>query len=345
MNTNHESRITNHDLLADLPPVSDMMRSAGLEPKKSLGQNFLFDLNLTGKIAKSVPNIENTIVIEVGPGPGGLTRALLTAGAKKVIAIEKDKTCRAILEQIANTAGSADDGHPRLEIIFGDALRIFNNSDVSSRKNFRRRENFIRDRVGLGNSNITASEDILISRPHQIPDNLALPNFRNDTHFAICSNLPYNIGTELLIRWLHMIADDNKKLQTALCKLHSLTLMFQREVAQRIVARPGDAQYGRLSVLTALVADAKILFNVPRTAFTPMPKVESAVIQIIPKKLSVISHQLSDIEKLTAKLFGQRRKMIRGIMPGVDWAQFGLTGSERAEELTPEKFMELSAII
>ena len=316
-----------------LPPVSEMMRAAGLLPKKSLGQNFLFDLNLTGRIARAVPALEHTTVIEVGPGPGGLTRALLVAGAKRVIAIEKDKTTAPILDTIA----AASDG--RLEIIYGDAMKIENG------------------KLKIENGPL-----------------------------AICANLPYNIGTELLIRWLHMMDSVGAQhvapgaASPRLCRaahepplqISSMTLMFQREVAERIVARPGDAGYGRLSVLTALVADAKILFNVPRTAFTPMPKVESAVVQIVPRFPSIggvarsagedstdtdktlpASHSLGtppmegntlqNIENLTAKLFGQRRKMIRGITPGVDWAAFGLTGTERAEELSPEKFAALAA--
>jgi len=266
------------DKINSLSPVSEMMRSAGLEPKKSLGQNFLFDLNLTGKIARSVPDIENSTVIEVGPGPGGLTRALLSAGARHVIAIEKDKTTKPILDEIT----TASDG--RLEVVYADALKI--------------------------------SVDDLVAGD-----------------YAICSNLPYNVGTELLIRWLHNLEN-----------ISSMTLMFQREVAERIVARVGDKQYGRLSVLVALTADAKILFNVPRTAFTPAPKVESAVVQIIPKK-GACDTPLQNIERLTAKLFGNRRKMIRGNLPGIDWAQFGLIDTERAEELSPEKFAEIARTI
>lgn len=275
------------NLMESLPPIREMMQDAGLEPKKSLGQNFLFDLNLTGKIARSVPDIENTIVIEVGPGPGGLTRSLLMAGAKRLIAIEKDKTTGPILSKIQYAA----DG--RLEVIFDDALKVF-------------RENKL--------SGINA---------------------------AICSNLPYNVGTELLIQWLHYVSDKSSPIQ-----ISSMTLMFQREVAERIIAKVGDKQYGRLAVLVSLVADAKILFNVPNTAFVPQPKVQSAIVQVIPnldKIKSLIN--LSNIEKLTAKLFGQRRKMIRGIMPGIDWLLFGLTGTERAEELSPEKFAEISSKI
>ncbi len=264
--------------ISNLKSVSTMMRDAGLEPKKQFGQNFLFDLNLTGRIARSVPDIENMTVVEVGPGPGGLTRALLLAGAKRVIAIEKDPATKPILDKITD----ASDG--RLTVIYGDALKLRNKA------------------YGI----------------------------ESDEKYAICSNLPYNIGTELLTQWLTY----------ALCPMPlSLTLMFQREVAQRIVAKVGDEHYGRLAVLTSLTADAKILFNVPNTAFFPAPKVQSAVVQIIPKKHNV---DVNRLEKITAKLFGQRRKMIRGIIPNVDWAKFDLTGTERAEELSPQKFVELS---
>ena len=264
------------DKIANLPPVSEMMRTSGLEPKKQFGQNFLFDLNLTGRIARSVPNIKSTTVIEVGPGPAGLTRAILMAGASRVIAIEKDKTTAPILSQIID----ASDGH--LSVIFDDALRV----------------NF---------SSLGVNE------------------------YAICANLPYNVGTELLIGWLHKMAAGEKIL--------SMTLMFQREVALRITARPSDEHYGRLAVLTSLIADARILFDVPNTAFVPRPKVQSAVVQIIPNAEKIARlHDLVKIEQLTAKLFGQRRKMIRAIMPNVDWEKYGLTGTERAEKLSPETF-------
>ncbi|MFA7188423.1 MAG: 16S rRNA (adenine(1518)-N(6)/adenine(1519)-N(6))-dimethyltransferase RsmA [Alphaproteobacteria bacterium] len=265
-----------NEKLLNLPPVAEMMRDAGLEPKKQFGQNFLFDLNLTRKIARNVPNIDNQTVIEVGPGPGGLTRALLECGADKVIAIEKDKTTQPILSKIADASDN------RLEIIYADAMKI-NVEKLGVKK------------------------------------------------YSICSNLPYNVGTELLIQWLHLIAKTDGPA--------SMTLMFQREVAQRIIAKPGDKQYGRLSVLVSLVANAKILFNVPNTAFFPAPKVQSAVVQMIPKDSKI---SLENIERLTAKLFGQRRKMLRGIMPGVVWARFGLVGTERAEELSPEKFVEIA---
>ena len=267
------------DKIASLPPVSEMMRESGLEPKKQFGQNFLFDLNLTSRIARNIPNIENITVVEVGPGPGGLTRAILMAGAKKLIAIEKDKTTFQILSQIVDAANG------RFEVIYGDALKTdFSNIDKNG--------------------------------------------------IAICSNLPYNVGTELLIGWIQKIANGEK--------IKSLTLMFQKEVAERIVANVGDAQYGRLSVLCNLIADTKILFDVPNTAFVPRPKVQSAVVQIIPNadKIKKID-DIGKLEKLTARLFGMRRKMIRGIIK-TDWEKFGLTGTERAEEINPELFLKIS---
>ena len=269
-----------NEKIKSLPPVSEMMRNAGMVAKKQFGQNFLFDLNLTGRIARSVTNLANTTVVEVGPGPGGLTRALLLAGARQVIAIEKDKTTSPILDAIVDAA----DG--RLTVIYDDALRV----------NFR----------ALGVDS-----------------------------YAICANLPYNVGTELLIQWLIAAAHGEK--------ITSLTLMFQREVAYRITARPRDEHYGRLAVLTSLIADARILFDVPNTAFVPRPRVQSAVVQIIPnaKKISAL-RDVEKVEKITALLFGHRRKMIRGIMPNVDWAKYGLAGTERAEELSPEMFAQLA---
>ena len=270
------------DNVKSLPPVSEMMRESGLEPKKQFGQNFLFDLNLTSRIARSVPDIEKTPVVEVGPGPGGLTRAILMAGAKNVIAIEKDKTTEPILSKIID----ASDG--RLKVIFGDALK----TDLSKL-----------DKSG----------------------------------YCVCANLPYNVGTELLIGWMHKIANG--------ANIKSMTLMFQKEVAQRIVANVGDDQYGRLSVLVNLIADTKILFDVSNTAFVPRPKVQSAVVQIIPNKEKINAiNDINKLEKLTAKLFGQRRKMIRGIIK-TDWEKYGLSGMERAEEIPPELFLKISSNI
>jgi len=270
------------DKISSLPPVSEMMRESGLEPKKQFGQNFLFDLNLTGRIARCVPGIEKTTVVEVGPGPGGLTRALLLAGAKKVIAIEKDKTTENILSKIVDASNG------RFEVIFGDALR----TDLSDLEK---------------------------------------------NGYCICANLPYNVGTELLIDWLHRVANG--------ANITSMTLMFQREVAMRIVANVGDVQYGRLSVLANIIADTKILFDVPNTAFVPRPKVQSAIVQIIPNKDKIKKiKDISVLEKLTAKLFGQRRKMIRGIIK-TDWERYGLNGTERAEEISPTTFLKIASNI
>lgn len=268
------------DAVKNLPPVAEMMRATGLEPKKQFGQNFLFDLNLTGRIARSVPDIENTDVMEIGPGPGGLTRALLMAGARRVVAIEKDPTTKPILDKIVDASGG------RLTVVYGDALRVQTCE------------------LNLG-------------------------------AYAICANLPYNVGTELFTRWLISLTDTTP--------IKSMTLMFQREVAQRITARVGDEHYGRLAVLTSLVADAKILFDVPNTAFVPRPRVQSAVVQVAPNPAKIRNvGDIGKLERITARLFGQRRKMIRGIIPGVDWAKYGLTGTERAEELSPEKFLQMS---
>ncbi|MCQ2599113.1 MAG: 16S rRNA (adenine(1518)-N(6)/adenine(1519)-N(6))-dimethyltransferase RsmA [Alphaproteobacteria bacterium] len=271
------------DMISSLPPVSEMMRDCGLEPKKQFGQNFLFDLNLTGRIARSVPNIDTTTVIEIGPGPAGLTRAILLAGARRVFAIEKDKTTEPILSRVV----AASDG--RLSVIYDDALHVDCNA--------------------------------------QAPDG-----------YAICANLPYNVGTELFVRWIISAARG--------AKIKSMTLMFQREVARRITANVGDSEYGRLSVLTSLIADACILFDVPNTAFVPRPKVQSSVVQVIPNidKIRVLG-DVARVEKLTALLFGHRRKMIRGIMPGVDWNKFGLNGTERAEELSPEIFSKIAQFL
>lgn len=268
------------DKVANLPPVSEMMRESGLEPKKQFGQNFLFDLNLTSRIARGIPDIKNTTVVEVGPGPGGLTRAILMSGAKHLIAIEKDKTTEPILSKIIDSANG------RLNVIFGDALK----TDLSDL-----------DKSG----------------------------------YSICSNLPYNVGTELLIGWLKKIANG--------ANIKSLTLMFQKEVAERIIANVGDKQYGRLSVLANIIADTKILFDVSNTAFVPRPKVQSAVVQIIPNKDKIKKiKDIDALEKLTAKLFGQRRKMIRGIIK-TDWSEYGLTGTERAEEISPELFLKIAS--
>jgi len=267
-----------------LPPLREVIARHGLSAKKQLGQNFLLDLNLTSKIARAAGPLEGITVIEVGPGPGGLTRALLAEGAAKVIAIERDERTLPALAEIA-------DAYPgRLEVISGDAMDI----DFAA----------------------------LASGPTRI-----------------VANLPYNIGTELLVRWL--------TLEPWPPLFQSLTLMFQREVAERIVAKPGDDAYGRLGVLCGWRTDARILFNLPASAFTPPPKVTSAVVQLIPKPTDA-AVRVSDVERITRAAFGQRRKMIRQSLKstGVPVEQLiaaaELKGDERAETLPIEAFLTMA---
>jgi len=205
-----------------LPPLRDVISNHGLSAKKSFGQNFLLDLNLTRKIARNVPNLKNSNVLEIGPGPGGLSRALLMEGVKSLTVIEKDERCIPILDGISNAYPNRVSSH------IGDAMAI-DMADIMS---------------GLVG-------------PVQI-----------------CSNLPYNVGTALLVKWL---AGDNWP-----PFFGSLTLMFQKEVAERIVAKPNSKAFGRLSVLCNWRAKTRILFDIPPSAFTPAPKVTSSVVQIIP---------------------------------------------------------------
>jgi 16S rRNA (adenine1518-N6/adenine1519-N6)-dimethyltransferase len=267
-----------------LPPLREVIAAHGLRAKKELGQNFLLDLNLTARIARVAAPLEAATVIEVGPGPGGLTRALLAEGARKVIAIERDERALPALAEIA----AAYPG--RLEVISGDALEI--------------------DYAKLA-----------------------------DGPTKLVSNLPYNIGTELLTRWLTV--------EPWPPFFESLTLMFQREVAERIIARPGDDAYGRLGVLCGWRTEARIAFNVGREAFTPPPKVTSSVVHLRPKVLTdgVLAR---DLELVTRAAFGQRRKMVRQSLKslGVPMEPLltaaGLEGSERAEELPVETFLKLA---
>jgi len=270
-----------------LPPLREVIARHGLSAKKQLGQNFLLDLNLTAKIARAAGPLAGNTIIEVGPGPGGLTRALLAEGAAKVIAIERDERTLPALAEIA-------DAYPgRLEVISGDAMDI----DYAA----------------------------LASGPTRI-----------------IANLPYNIGTELLVRWV--------TLEQWPPFFESLTLMFQREVAERIVARPGEDAYGRLGVLCGWRTDARILFNLPPSAFTPPPKVTSAVVQLIPKPTDP-DVRVSDVERITRAAFGQRRKMIRQSLKSTGvpverlLAAAGLKGDERAETLPIEAFLEMARTV
>jgi len=267
-----------------LPPLRDVIAKHGLSARRELGQNFLLDLNLTARIARVAGPLDDITVIEVGPGPGGLTRALLAEGAKKVIVIERDARAIPALEEIS----AAYPG--RLEILEGDALE----TDFQS--------------LGKGRRRIVA-------------------------------NLPYNIGTELLTRWL--------SLEPWPAFFESLTLMFQREVAERIVAKPGSDAYGRLGVLCGWRTDARIAFNVDRNAFTPPPKVTSSVVHLLPKATEA-DLSANAVEAVTRAAFGQRRKMVRQSLKALGLPvesmleAGGLRGDERAETLQIETFIKLA---
>ena len=266
-----------------LPPLRAVIERHGLQAKKSLGQNFLLDLNLTGKIARTAGDLSQTTVIEVGPGPGGLTRALLMHGAKHVIAIERDERCLAALAEIA-------DHYPgRLETIAGDALK----TDFAAL-------------AGGGPVKIVA-------------------------------NLPYNIGTELLVRWL--TTPEWPPFYA------SMTLMFQREVAERIVAKPASDAYGRLGVLAGWRTEAKIAFDVPPQAFTPPPKVTSSVVHLLPRQ-TPLAADVKKLGRITEAAFGQRRKMLRQSLKSMGGERLleavGIDATRRAETLNIEEFVRLA---
>ena len=271
----------------DLPPLRDVIRRHGLSPKKSLGQNFLFDLNLTARIARAAEPLENITVVEIGPGPGGLTRALLALGARRVVAIERDQRAIAALQEIAACYPG------RLEIVAGDALVI----DP-------------REQLGPERARVVA-------------------------------NLPYNIATALLVRWLTV--------EPWPPWYDSLLLMFQREVAERIVAAPGSKSYGRLSVIAGWRTEAKILFDVARSAFVPPPTVTSSVVRLTPRPVP-LSCDPGALQRVTEAAFGQRRKMLRQSLKtlGMDTAallaEAGIEPTARAEEIPVDGFVALARI-
>jgi 16S rRNA (adenine1518-N6/adenine1519-N6)-dimethyltransferase len=269
-----------------LPPLREVVERHGLMAQKALGQNFLFDLNLTSRIARASGVQEDETVVEIGPGPGGLTRALLAAGARKVIAIERDRRCLPALAEIAAHYPG------RLEVIDGDALAV----DLAPR-------------LAGGKARIVA-------------------------------NLPYNIGTPLLVGWL--------SLEPWPSWWRSLTLMFQREVAERIVATPEQrADYGRLAVLSNWRCQTKILFDVPRNAFVPPPKITSSVVQLTPRETPEPCDRRL-LERVTLAAFGQRRKMLRQSLKAVTpepagiIAAAGLDETARAEEVPVSGFVKLA---
>ncbi|SFS54296.1 dimethyladenosine transferase [Sulfitobacter marinus] len=268
-----------------LPPLRDVINTHDLKARKSLGQNFLLDLNLTAKIARQAGDMSGCDVLEIGPGPGGLTRGLLAEGARRVLAIEKDKRCLPALNEIAQAYPD------RLTVIEGDALEI---------------------------------------------DPLAYltPPIR------IAANLPYNVGTELLVRWLTPAEWPPF--------WDSLTLMFQREVAQRIVAQPGSKAYGRLALLAQWRADARIVMNLPPEAFTPPPKVSSAVVHLTALAEPRFPADPAVLNRVVAMAFNQRRKMLRaalkGAAPDIEdrLIAAGIKPTERAEQIPLEGFCALA---
>ncbi|MGU3574845.1 16S rRNA (adenine(1518)-N(6)/adenine(1519)-N(6))-dimethyltransferase RsmA [Brucellaceae bacterium C25G] len=267
----------------NLPPLRQVLENYDLMPKKSLGQNFLFDLNLTSKIARQAGLLQDQPVIEVGPGPGGLTRALLAQGAI-VTAIERDERCLPALAEI-------ESHYPgRLKVISGDALE---------------------------------------------QDFQAL--FPDDNKPRIVANLPYNVGTQLLINWL--LSEPWPPYY------QSMTLMFQREVAERIVAAPNSDHYGRLAVLAGWRTQSRIAFDVPPQAFTPPPKVMSSVVHITPRD-NPLPCDAQKLGRVTQAAFGQRRKMLRQSLKPINGAQLlektGIDGTRRAETLTIEEFVSLA---
>ena len=265
-----------------MPPLREVIARHGIIARKRLGQNFLLDLNLTGRIARSAGRLDQATVIEIGPGPGGLTRALLAAGARRVIAIERDRRCVAALGELA----AAYPG--RLDLVAGDALELD-------------------------------------------------PKTFSEKPRKIVANLPYNIATPLLLGWLEQVGE-----------YENLTLMLQRELAERLIASPRSKSYGRLSVLFQWIAEPRILFDVPARAFIPPPRVTSSVVAISPRTEPLAPARWLMLERVTAAAFGQRRKMLRTSLKQLGLAldplleQAGVAPTARAEELSVVEFCALA---
>jgi 16S rRNA (adenine1518-N6/adenine1519-N6)-dimethyltransferase len=268
-----------------LPPLREVVARHGIAARRGLGQHFLFDLNLTGRIARTAGPLASKTVIEVGPGPGGLTRALLDAGAERLVVIERDSRCIDALREIAAAYPN------RLEILEGDALEI--------------------RAASLG-------------PPPRV----------------IVSNLPYNISTVLLRNWLD-----------ELDAIESMTLMFQREVAQRLAAPPGGKDYGRLSVLTQWLCEVSLAFSLPAAAFTPPPKIDSSVVRFMPRSAPLAPARKDILEKTTAAAFGQRRKMLRASLRSLGGdaeallRDAGIDPTRRAETLSVVEFCALARAV
>lgn len=263
---------------AALPTIGEVIEKYGLSARRALGQNFLRDLNLTARIVRTAGSLAGTTVIEIGPGPGALTRSILAAEPKRLFAIEKDARCVAALTALAETYANT------LTVVEGDALAL--------------------DPATLG------------ARPRRI-----------------IANLPYNVATSLLIGWLKRIS-----------VLDGLTLMFQKEVADRLAARPGTKSYGRLSVMTQWLCDVRREFDIPGRAFTPSTKVTSTVVTLVPRSRPLATATWDSLEKVVAAGFGQRRKMLRTSLKPLrlDLDALGIDGSRRAEQLKVDEFCTLA---
>jgi 16S rRNA (adenine1518-N6/adenine1519-N6)-dimethyltransferase len=270
--------------IPSLPPLREVIKDWGLDANKRLGQHFLLDLNLTARIARAAGDLSDVTVIEIGPGPGGLTRALLDTDAKQIIAIERDGRCVAALQPLIAASGG------RLTVIDADALEV----DVAA----------------------------LSPAPR-----------------AIIANLPYNVGTPLLIGWLRQAS-----------KLNSMILMFQHEVALRLIAAPRSKAYGRLSVITQWLTEATLVFDLPAAAFTPSPKVVSSIVRLTPRVMGENEPRFASMERVIAAAFGQRRKMLRVALktlvpdPLPLLKAAGIEQTARAEELDIDAFRRLAVM-
>ena len=264
-----------------LPPIRDVIRRHGLDAKKKFGQHFLLDGNLTDRIVREAGHLSGRHVIEIGPGPGGLTRSLLAAEPASLTAVERDPRCVEALLELKDVFPTP------FELIEADALEV------------------------------------------KLDDLAPAPR-------VIVANLPYNVGTALLINWLHQRDG-----------LEKMVLMFQREVAERIAAPPATGAYGRLAVLTQWLCETRILFNIDARAFTPPPKVQSAVIEIIPRTEPLFEADLKKLERVTQAAFGQRRKMLRGSLKslGIKPEDADIDPQKRAEELDVEAFCRLARLL
>lgn len=268
-----------------LPSLKEQLSEHGIRADKRFGQHFLLDGNITDKITRHAGNLSGINVIEIGPGPGGLTRSLLKSDATAIYAIEKDSRLLPLLTQLAEGA------HKPLNIIEGDALKL------------------------------------------SLPETVPAPR-------AIIANLPYNVGTPMLIHWLHDIANDAGSYE-------SLTIMLQKEVVERIIAKPNSKNFGRLSVISQWLCEAYSLFDLPPKAFTPPPKVDSSIVQLVPRK-NRAECNIKSLEKLTAAAFGQRRKMLRSSLKSISdlpeelLNKCNIEPTLRAEALSLQNFIDLS---